>query len=435
MGQIRQFHRNSGFSRRGFLRGVGACLALPAFDSLASTAGAATKQVGGSGVAKNFVCVAPDYGIYPSGFFPAETGSDYKMPTLLKPLERMRSEMSVFSGLDHPGVSGGHGCSATLLNGANIKDVEGDRRRLFSLDQLISEQVGQGTRFKSLSTGKGAPISYTRTGTRNPTMASPKQVFEQLFVEDHAKVKVRKRQTVGEDQSILDAVLEDARSLKGALAKHDQQKLDEYLTSVREIEQKLTRRNQWLDVTKPKGKYPVSVDEDAGSDYPYDMSISFDLMVLALQTNSTRVITYQMPGGNRRFTLEGVTMGYHTLTHHGKQPHLAEQLQIIETYYTTQFARFLDRLKKTKSSEGKSLLDESIVMFSSGMGNASSHSSRNLPVVLAGGGFKHGQHHAFEKVGRSGTPLSNLYVTLLQQMGIERERFSTSKGDLNHLLT
>jgi hypothetical protein len=164
------------------------------------------------------------------------------------------------------------------------------------------------------------------------------------------------------------------------------------------------------------------------------MSIFFEVIVLALQTESTRVLVYQMPGGNRRFTFDGVNMGYHTLTHHGKDPERVRQLEIIDAYYLSQLAGFIDRLKKTKDAQGQPLLDTTIVLFGSGMGNASSHSSRNLPVLVAGGGLKHGKHHVLEKDGKKGTPLSDLYVTLLQQMGIEADGFASSRGDLNHIL-
>jgi hypothetical protein len=169
--------------------------------------------------------------------------------------------------------------------------------------------------------------------------------------------------------------------------------------------------------------------------YPYNTSVMYDLMVLALQANLTNIITFGHPGGNRLFPFDGITLGYHSLSHHGKRPDLLRQLTIIELYYAQQFSRFLDRLKNAKDAEGRSLLESTVVMFGSGMGNASSHSSRNLPIMLAGGGFKSGQHHRFERHGRDGRPLCDLYVSILQQLGVETDRFSTSTGNLNHLLT
>ena len=422
--------------RRQFLRGAGIGLTLPMLESwfpLVTTTSAADEE---AAKARRFVCVAPDYGIYPGGFFPQQPGRDYEMPAVLQTMERHRADMSVFSQLDHPGVGGGHACTRTLLNGVMANHIGGDRRQLLSLDQMIAQKIGADTRFPSLVTGNGAPISYTSAGIPVPSVPDPERFFNLLFVEDDPTAKARQRQALSDNASILDVLLEDSRSLKRKLTTQDQVKLDEYLTAVRETERKLTRRNNWIDISKPKVKAPkADEDADVPAGYPYDMGLFFDVMILALQTESTRVLVYQMPGGNRMFPFDGVTMGYHTLTHHGKDPEKAQQIQIIDSYYLTQLAHFVDRLKSTKDRNGQALLESTIVMFGSGMGNASSHSSRDVPVLLAGGGLKHGGHHAFPKDGKKGTPLSNLYVTLLQQLGIESDGFSSSHGNLNHLLT
>ena len=189
---------------------------------------------------------------------------------------------------------------------------------------------------------------------------------------------------------------------------------------------------------KPKASDKVIKGDDelvVDLAYPYNTSVMYDLMILALQANLTNIITFGHPGGNRLFPFDGITLGYHSLSHHGKRPDLLRQLTIIELYYAQQFSRFLDRLKNAKDAEGRSLLESTVVMFGSGMGNASSHSSRNLPIMLAGGGFKSGQHHRFERHGRDGRPLCDLYVSMLQQLGVETDRFSTSTGNLNHLLS
>jgi len=191
-------------------------------------------------------------------------------------------------------------------------------------------------------------------------------------------------------------------------------------------------------VPKPKASDKVVKGDDemvVDLSYPYNTSVMYDLMILALQANLTNIITFGHPGGNRLFPFEGITLGYHSLSHHGKRPDLLRQLTIIELYYSQQFSRFLDRLKAARDAEGRSLFESTVVMFGSGMGNASSHSSRNLPIMLAGGGFKHGHHHRFERHGRDGRPLCDLYVSILQQLGVEADRFSTSTGNLNHLLT
>ena len=420
--------------RRCFLRALGVSIALPAFESL----DAANEKSSNTG-ARRFVCVSPTYGMNPAGFFPEKTSEDYQMPTLLKPLEPHRANLTVFTNLDHPGVGGGHGCSQTLLNGVEMKDVKDQPQRLHTLDQLLAEKIGQSTRFPSLLLG-GSGVSWSRAGIKLPTQGDPAKVFAKLFVNDNPKLKRQTRQFLEEAASILDVVRQDARRLNRKLAQADKEKLDQFLTAIRDVEQKLKRQADWLDIAKPKASDKVirgGDDDDTIVDlaYPYNTSVMYDLMVLALQTNSTNVICYGHPGGNRLFPFEGITLGYHSLTHHGKRPDLLKELTIIETFYAAQFSRFLTKLKQTPDSGGKSLLESTVVLFGSGMGNASSHSSRNLPILVAGGGLRGGSHYRFERNGRDGRPLSDLFVTILQQLGVEQDRFSTSTSNLNSLLT
>ncbi|MEE2936481.1 MAG: DUF1552 domain-containing protein [Planctomycetota bacterium] len=421
------------FDRRKFLRGVGVSIALPTFNSLRAYA-----NTSATADAQRFVCVSPSYGMNPAGFFPEKTGDDYETPILLKPLESHRSEITVFTNLDHPGVGGGHGCSNTFLNGMEMKDAKDQPQRLHTLDQLLGEKIGQSTRFPSLLLG-GSGVSWSRAGIKLPTDGDPARVFAKLFINDNAKFKQQTRQFLAEDASILDVVRQDAKQLGQQLAQADRNKLDQFLTAIREVERKLKRQSDWIDIAKPKASDSVirgREDDDTIVDlqYPYNTSVMYDLMVLALQTDSTNVICYGHPGGNRLFPFDGITLGYHSLTHHGKRPDLLKELTIIETFYATQFSRFLTKLKETPDSDGNSLLASTIVLFGSGMGNASSHSSRNLPVMIAGGGLRHGKHHRFERNGRDGRPLSDLFVTILQQLGIDQDSFSTSNSNLNHLL-
>lgn len=419
--------------RRDILRGIGVAIALPGFASLR----AESTQRSASDL-KRFVCVSPNYGMNPGGFFPTATGADYEMPPLLESLQSHRESISLFTNLDHPGVGGGHGCSDTFLNGVELKHTKENPQRLLSLDQILAEHLGQNTRFPSMLLGSGG-FSWSRAGIRLPSQADPVRVFTSLFVDDAVKAKQQTRQFLNEDTSILDVVREDAKSFRLRLAAADQQKLDQYFTSIREVERKLTRQAEWIDVRKPDIKDDVirgRDDDDTIIDlqYPYNTSVMYDLMVLALQTNSTNVICFGHPGGNRLFPFEGITLGYHSLTHHGKRPELLKELTIIERFYASQFATFLGKLKETTDSTGRPLLDSTAVLFGSGMGNASSHSSRNLPVLLAGGGFRHGNHHRFQRHNRDGRPLGDLFVSILQQSGINREQFSNNGSNLNHLL-
>ena len=359
------------------------------------------------------------------------------MPPLLDSLKPHQADLSIFSNLDHPGVGGGHGCSNTLLNGVEMKDVRDQPQRLHSLDQLLSEEIGQATRFRSLSLGAGG-ISWSRAGIQLPSEGNPTRLFAKLFVEDHPKTKQRTRRFLDEDTSILDVVRQDAKKLNKQLSQVDQKKLDQFMTSIREVEQKLKRQTDWIDQAKPKAnEKAIQGDDDTIIDleYPYNTSVMYDLIVLALQTNSTHVVSYGHPGGNRMFPFDGITLGYHSLTHHGRRPDLLKQLTIIEAFYAEQFSRFLAKLKNTSDTGGQSLLETTVVLFGSGMGNASSHSSRNLPIMIAGGGFSTGHHHRFQRHGRDGRPLSDLFVTILQKLGVQRDKFATSTSNLNHLLT
>ena len=418
--------------KRTFLRGIGVSLALPAFESLGANNSPST--TGEAPAAKRFVCVAPTYGVYPGGFYPSSAGSDYEMPEVLATMERHRKDMSVVTGLDHPGVGGGHGCSNTFLNGINIHNARKDPAKLESLDQRLAREIGKPHRFPSLTLGSGG-ISWTRAGVRIPSNPSPERLFNELFLEDSAKQKAQTKKHFQQDGSILDALLEDSKRLSKELAAQDRDKLDQYLTSVRGVEEKLQRRQGWIDRPKPKAQgNPFAEDADGYAPdltYPLNMSVFYDVMALALQSDSTRVITYSIPGGNGLYPFEGITKGYHQLTHHGKNSPLVSELMIIEKFFASEFARFLDLLKETKDAEGNPLLDSTIAMFGSGMGNASSHSSRNLPMVLAGGGFQHGKHHDFRENKR---PMSDLYVSVLQKLGVESDQFATSTGNLNHLL-
>ena len=335
--------------RRDILRGLGVAIALPGFASLRAESEQTSNKA-----TKRFVCVSPNYGMNPGGFFPTETGSDYEMPPLLESLQPHRDTISLFTNLDHPGVGGGHGCSNTFLNGVEMKSAKENPQRLLSLDQLLAEHLGQNTRFPSMLLGSGG-FSWSRAGIRLPTQSDPVRVFTNLFVDDAAKAKQQTRQFLNDDTSILDVVRKDAKSLRVRLAQADQQKLDQYFTSIREVERKLNRQAEWIDVRKPTIKDDVirgRDDDDTIVDlqYPYNTSVMYDLMVLALQTNSTNVICFGHPGGNRLFPFDGITLGYHSLTHHGKRPELLKELSIIERFYASQFATFLSKLKQNISA-------------------------------------------------------------------------------------
>ena len=422
--------------RRFFLRAAGLRLALPVLDSLGA-------KVLGSGLAvtalkvhaktvrpTRMVAVGNAFGFYPSKFFPAETGPDYPAPHLLEPIvQAHRKDISIFSGLDH-GVKGGHFAVHSFLSGVRQADAKGMPDGNISLDQRAAETVGGATRFPSLTLGSeeglhgGCMMCWTRSGTRVNPIQGPRELFRKLFVNETPDDQARTKDRLVLQGSILDAVNADARSLKQRLDASDQQKLDEYFTSVRDVEKALELRRKWADVPKP----PAAIKEPENQGLVNDIPVLYDLMALALQTDSTRIATLEIAGGFEASVL-GVRKEYHSLSHHGQVEESIDLLVKLERYQTEQFARFLTKLKSIEDGDG-SLLDHTMVLFGSGMGNGNAHTNVNLPVVVAGGGFQHGRHHTFPPNGPNRQPLSNLFLTMLQRFGVEQQKFALSTGTL-----
>ena len=424
-------------SRRSVLRGLGVSLSLPfleaATPSCAAGAGAATAG------AKRLVSIGNPFGFLPHGFFPKTTGRDYQAPFLLEPLKRHRAEYTVFSNLDH-GVSGGHvGCHSFLTS---MRDVEAAHwaDRNVSIDQRAAERLGSQSRFPSmvLSAGKAAHgeqelrLSWTRNGVNVPPIQSTRDLFNALFLSEE-KGSLKERAAVLDRQgSILDTVRDHARSLHRDLGAPDRAKLDEYLTSVREVERKIQSSEQWLDRPKPK----PGIDPPSDTAFTETLPAFFDLIVLALQTDSTRVATLGIPSSMKTGDL-GLTGSYHGFSHHGKSPKIQEGLAVIEKFQMEQFARFLDKLKEAKGPgpDGKALLEDTMVLFGSGLGNGSSHSNKNLPILLAGAGLSsHGEHRAYPKEANRKVPLSNLYTAMLQNLGVEIDKFGKASGAMTEVL-
>ena len=416
--------------RRMFLKAAGVSIALPALESLPGL-----KAAGKSTLApKRMVCIGNEFGMYPGAFWPKSFGTDYELTPLLKPLADHRRDFTLFSHLDH-GLKGGHFAVHTFLTGVKSADAKGLPEGGISVDQRAAEFVGSRTRFPSLTIGSedglhgGCMMSWTRTGTRIPPISGPRELFRALFVENSVEAKRLATDRIKLQGSILDAVQGDANSLKRRLTKTDSDKLDEYFASVRDVEQKLELDKHWQNVPKPKTNFPEPENQGLAQDLP----AIYDLIALALQTDSTRVATLEI-GGSFAASDLGIRKGYHSLSHHGHLQENLDPLVEIETYQMEQFARFLDKLKSLNDPEtDKSLLDQTMVLMGSGMGNANSHTNNDLPILLAGGGFKHGEHKQYPKDNNKRVPLCNLYVSMLQQFGVETDRFSMATGTLTGL--
>lgn len=396
-------------SRRTFLRGTAAAaITLPWLEAMGAPA-AAKQPV-------RLFCIGMHFGFHPEAFFPKQAGGDYKTPELLEPLANQRRQFSVFSGLDHPNVGKGHPATVNYLTGVE----KPNQRRQHSLDQAAAEKIGKQTRIHSLqlaasrTAGKGGNISWGRGGVALPQEPSPRAVFDQLFgAKAKASVTPEAKAAIDEDRSILDHVLEDTKSLQSKLGAGDRTRLDEYLTAIREVEQDLAKMKELG--FKPTDINASESDFAGGNGENDSYRLMLKLVALAFKTDTTRVATLHCPNN------------FHALTHHGKKKGKINSLIASQKFFVSELARFLEDLNSTKEAGG-SVLDNTLVLLGGGMGNASIHSTRNLPILLAGGGLKHGQHH------KANRPLGDLYVTMLRRLGVETDRFSTSRGNLNELL-
>lgn len=413
--------------RRRFLQAAGVSLALPCLDVFS-----VSRAADAAGPRRRMVCICTPLGLYAPNYFPEKAGKDYEPTPYLELLKDYREDFTVISGLAHPGMSSGfaHQATASFLTGVPGAGRPGFRNSI-SVDQLAAEHIGDQTRFPSLTlSGEGLGLSWTRTGAIVPADNSPSKVFARLFLDgrpDEVRGQVRRLE---DGRSILDDVLSQADSLRTDLGSEDRDKLDEYLTSVRELEKRLVKEEAWCKTPKPKVDVPPPQDIPNASDLIGRTKLMFDLTHLALQTDSTRLITIMLAGSTSAPPIAGVSLGHHDLSHHGKDPGKLEQLKIVELETIKTVRDLLAKLKGTKEDDG-SLLDHTTVFLGSNLGDASSHSVKNLPVLLAGGGFRHGEHLAFD--AQNPPPLCNLYVSMLQRLGLETDQFGSSTGTLTGL--
>jgi hypothetical protein len=440
--------------RRHMLRGIGTALALPLLGCMRPA-----RSVGVAAAA----AVRPRRSVFlylPNGVNNREwqivgSGRDYRLSPTLSVLEKHRDQITPISGLHHPhGLGNHHNCKTIWLTGGKIGDTE---RNTISVDQLMAEKMAPHTRFASLElSNQGRSLSWNADGIQLPAEANPDVVFRRLFAEPEGGVAAQRRR-LDRQQSILDAVLDEATSLRGRLGADDRGRLDQYLTSIREVEVRSQRAEQWLEVPRPR------VDPEQASRLSQDVSLSrlgdylrtmYDLIVLAFQTDTTRVVTFSTGDEGTGLAIPEIRISQdrHALSHHGGNPTRLADLAASDRFNVQQLSYFLDRLREVCDADGP-LLDSSMVLFGSGMAYGHSHGNANLPLVLAGGsalGLRHGSHVDFntaagftdyEKalVGICHTPvdakarLSNLLVTMAQRMEVNVERFGDSTRSLTEV--
>ncbi len=427
MSQSPLFNFKRKLNRRAVLRGAGVAMALPWLGAMRPAFANAAE----SSKPRRFVSMTLGLGLHADNLNPDVAGRDYTPSRYLKKIQDLRGKFTVVSGSSHPGVSGGHRAEASLLSAAPMSNGAATLNSV-SLDQLLAKHLGDATRFPSLTlslSGSNSP-SYTENGSMIPAENSPSRLFRQLFINDSAADQALQAARARQGRSIMDLVADDARALQRELGAGDRDRLDAYFTSVRELEQRLKESEDWARKPKPKVNVDKPVDIGNPNDFIGRQRLMSDMVRLALATDSTRFITLHLGGSGGVVPLNGVDEGYHSLSHHGRDEEKLEQLALVETEIIAAWGDFLRGLQQT-SDHGESLLDHTSVLLTSNLGNASNHSNRNMPVLLAGGGFKHGQHLAFDQ--RRNYPLPNLYLSILHQTGLQRENFATSTGTMTGL--
>ena len=411
--------------RRLLATGV-ASLALPRLEALCEPVPTAPARP------KNFVAVGTYLGWHQPAFLPQEAGPDFALPPTLTPLADLRDRFTVFSGLDHRAANG-HDAWSNFLCGSQPGS--------WSLDQMIADSLGQASRFPSLEltagSGEGGrAMSFTRRGTGLPMIARPSVLYRKLFASPADQARTEYLLTSG--RSSLDAVREDARELQQTLPAADRDRLDDYFESLRAVEKRLGRQIAAASEPVPQPEYALPDYDPITPNLQIEAErILYDLIALAIETESTRVATLFLNGLGQVFSLDGrqLVAGYHGLSHHGNDPVMIRDLVAIETAHIHCLAGFLRQLAAKQRPDGRTLLDETLVLVGTGMGDASRHSNRNLPTLVAGGGLGHGRHVAVDHAKPGAPLLGDLYITLMQQLGMEVDRFSNATGSMHEVFS
>ena len=450
----------TGLSRRRFLRGLGACLALPAFESLRPNGlQAAVPAPDGVGVSATGAPLRMAYVYFPNGahqdyWWPREEGADFALGRTMQPLDPLKHKIQVISGLDHLNATAGDDgagdharANGTFLTGVRVRKTAGaDIQAGVSIDQVVAERIGHLTRFPSIELScdsvrksgncdSGYSCAYQfNLAWRSPTVPlapepNPRLAFERLFgggtaSERRENLRIRQQQ----QRSILDFVLEDAHALQGQLANRDRQKLDEYLESVRSLETRIERAERFGAAPDPGMETPAGIPPA----FEEHMRLMYRILLLAFQTDSTRVATFLLAhdGSNRSFADIGIPEGHHHLSHHGNREDMMEKIGEIDRWYMRQFAWFLEQLDQTPDADGHSLLHNSMIVYGCGNADGNRHTHKNLPIILAGSGG--GTVHSGRYLKLGSRPACDLFLGMADRMGVtDLERFGDSTGRLN----
>lgn len=417
--------------RRHFLRGAGVALGLPLLDAMRPAFAAEPE------VPRRMLAICNNLGLLETGFFPKDSGKSYELSPYLKILQEFRNDFTVFSGVSHPDVDGSHSSEVCFLTAAP-HPANGGFRNSISLDQYMADQIGVRTRFPSLTLGVNVnrgqrSLTWTGSGVMIPCEDSASSVYRRLFLQGSEEEIERQIARLKLGESIMDSVADHASGLKRDLGAQDRDRLDQYVTGVRELERRMVISREWERKPKPATKSPEPVDPGESRAYMAKVRLMYDMARLAFETDSTRLITLFLDSSNSpAIDVEGIqiTDGYHNLSHHGKNESKLAQLEAIDKWHMRLLAELMGKLKGVQEG-GESLLDRSMVLYGSNFGDANKHTTTNMPMLLAGGGFKHGQHLSFDT--NRNYPLPNLFVSMLQRMGIESSKFASSTGTMRGL--
>lgn len=421
-------------SRRHFLRGAGVLLGLPLLDAMLPAFAQADQK---SLVPRRFFGICNNLGVVPDKFFPdaSQAGADYTLSPYLEHLKEFKSDFTILNGVWHPDVDGGHPADICFLTAAPHPSSGGFRNTI-SLDQYMAERIGSQTRFPSLTLGVNGTyrsLSCTAGGVLLPCEDKPSEVFKKLFLGGSpAEVQAQTRK-LALGQSIMDTVAEQTKHLERNVGARDKERLDQYFTGVRDLENRLVQSAEWEKRPRPVVAEQPPVDPKDPREYMDKVRLMYHMAQLAFETDSTRNITLMLDSvSSPAIVVEGkaVSDGYHNLSHHGRSPAKLADLERIDVEHMKLLGGLFESLKSHKEGN-ETLLDRSMILYGSNLGNANTHVTTNLPVLFAGGGFKHGQHLVFDR--ERNYPLPNLFVNILQRMGIEADRFASSTGTMRGL--
>lgn len=423
--------------RRRFLKGAGVAMSLPFLDAMVPALARAAhvgSSVDAGGKPRRMLAICNNLGVLPGHFFPADEGFDYTPSHYLSFLQEHRADFTVFSGVSHPNVDGGHPSDISFLTAAP-HPASSSFRNSISIDQHVAEHIGASTRFPSLALAVNGnrSLSWTASGVAIPPEQSASEVFGQLFLQGtQAEIDAKIRE-IDTGRSILDTVSQQAQALQRKVGAGDRDRLDQYFSSVRDLENRLQAARAWENRPKPVVDEPPPNDPTSSAQFIQKIEVMYRIARLAFQTDSTRAITLMQNGvSTPAMQIRGATItdGYHNLSHHGKSHEKLAQLKVIDEWQMRTMAVLLNELKSVEE-EGETLLDRTMVLYGSNLGDANAHSTTNMPILLAGGGFRHGQHLRFDATNNY--PLPNLFVSMLQRMEIETDIFATATGTMRGL--